>query len=1137
MRIPLFSSIFLITLFQIWFGVNILWVSGKCLADQKSLLLQLKNTVQLKNYSLSTKLVLWNQSADCCSKWGGVKCDKSGRVTDLDLSSETISDGINGSSTLFKLQFLQSVNLANNGFNFTQIPTEFKNLASLTNLNLSNSGFGGQIPIELSQLTSLVNLDLSTLFPENLSLKLENPNLTMFVQNLKQLTQLHLDGVKISAPGYDWGQAISSWLPNLSVLSLTNCNISGPFDSSLSQLQFLSVIRLGQNNLNAPVPEFIADFKNLTGLSLSSCNLTGVFPQKIFGVQTLKNLDLSNNRLLHGSLPDFPQNGSLQNLVLTTTNFSGALPDSIGNLGNLSKMDLASANFTGQIPKSMGKLTQLAYLDFSSNMFTGAVPSLQMSKNLTHIDLSHNNLSGPFSSIQFEGLVNLAYIDLRFNSFTGTIPSSLFGLPSLKKFQLSNNHFDGSLAEIPNASSSMLDTLELSGNKLGGEIPPSFFDLKRLNILSLSSNNLNGTIQLETVQKLVNLTSLDLSYNNLSIETGGNNSGLHSFPQITTLKLASCKLRNFPDLKNQTKMFYLDLSENQIGGEIPNWIWKVGNGSLMYLNLSRNFLENLQEPYVIPSLSVLDLHSNNLRGELPKPPQTATYVDYSSNFFNSSIPVDIGNNLAFVYLFSIANNNLTGTIPISICNASYLQVLDMSNNSLSGFIPLCLIEGSETLGVLNLGKNRLSGNISGMFSENCGLETLDLHDNQLEGKIPESLANCTSLEVLNLGNNQINDMFPCFLNNSTNLRVLVLRSNMFHGGIQCPGVSKSWPNLQIIDIASNNFSGALIPQCFVKWKAMIDDPESEVKHLHFKFLQLNNFYYQDTVTVRNKGLEMELVKILTVFTAIDFSMNRFEGNIPETIGELKALYVLNLSRNALAGSIPSSLGNLKQLGSLDLSVNKLRGTIPTQLASLTFLAFLNLSHNQLTGTIPSGTQFQTFNETSFEGNNGLCGSPLNISCSGSESLPLPSPTSQRKPPGFDWQFIFTGLGFGFGAGLVLAPLMFWKQGRHWWDEQTDKVVIMILPTFGLIYPRCDHSKVEAEENIEEKAQKDAGEFDDDDDDDEEEDEFEERGGRYCVFCSKLDIFRKQAIHNPKCSCHNSTPKASYFSSTFSSYSS
>ncbi|KAM7481287.1 hypothetical protein LguiB_005870 [Lonicera macranthoides] len=947
MRNSVFIPIFIITIITIC-CVSIVPLNAQCLEDQRSLLLQLKNTL-IFNSSFSTKLVQWNHHKDCCL-WEGITCSKAGHVTGLDLNHESIVGGIDNSSSLFSLRFLQSLNLADNDFNYRQIPSAFINLASLTYLNLSYSNFGGQIPIELSQLTRLVTLDLSAFN----NLKLENPNLNMFVQNLTQLTELYLDGVEISAQGYDWGQPISSWLPNLRVLSLSNCNLSGPIDSSLLKLQFLSVIRLDNNNLNAPVPEFLVNFKNLTALYLSSCSLNGALPEKIFHLQTLQILDLSYNSGLNGSLPEFPQNGNLQTLLISNTTISGQLPNSIGNLGMLSTMDLAISNFTGRIPKSM------------------------------------------------------------------------FGLPSLKKLLLSNNHFDGSLPEIPNASSSMLDTLELQGNKLEGEIPSSFFDLKRLNILSLSFNNLNGTIQLENVQKLVNLTTLDLSYNNLSIETGGNHSGLYPFPQFTSLKLASCKLRNFPNLKNQTQMFDLDLSDNQIGGEIPNWIWKVGNGRLWYLNLSHNFLENLQEPYVIPSLAVLDLHSNHLRGKLPLPYGFVGYIDYSSNYFSSSIPVGIGNNIQTVFSFSVANNNLTGTIPISICNASYPRVLDMSNNSLSGPIPLCLIEMSETLGVLNLGKNRLSGNLSGTFKKNCRLQTLDLRDNQLEGKVPESISNCTWLEVLNLGNNQINDTFPCFLNNSTNLRVLVLRSNMFHGGIKCPG-----------------------------WKAMMDNPEPEVKHLQFN-LQLNNFYYMDTVTVRNKGLEMDLVQILTVFTAIDFSMNNFEGNIPETIGELKSLYVLNLSRNALTGSIPSSLGNLKQLGSLDLSVNELIGKIPQELASITFLSALNLSYNKLIGKIPSGNQFTTFAETSFEGNEGLCGLQLNKSCSDiAETVPMFKDKHPHPEDGKKWEFLSAAsVGYVVGLGFVIGPLFFCERWSKWYWKHIDHVVLWIVNQKGYGSRNC-----------------------------------------------------------------------------------
>ena len=49
--------------------------------------------------------------------------------------------------------------------------------------------------------------------------------------------------------------------------------------------------------------------------------------------------------------------------------------------------------------------------------------------------------------------------------------------------------------------------------------------------------------------------------------------------------------------------------------------------------------------------------------------------------------------------------------------------------------------------------------------------------------------------------------------------------------------------------------------------------------------------------------------------------------------------------------------------------------------------------------------------------------------------------------------------------------------------------------------------------------------------DEDEMEGEEFGGRYCVFCSKLNISRKRVIHGPQCTCHNS-PLISDSSSTF-----
>jgi hypothetical protein len=100
------------------------------------------------------------------------------------------------------------------------------------------------------------------------------------------------------------------------VLSLSNCHLSGPIDSSLQNLQSLPIIHLNDNNFSAPTPDFFADFKNLTSLKISYSCFDGKFPEKIFQVPTLRTLDLSYNFLLEGSLPEFPPNGSLQTMML-----------------------------------------------------------------------------------------------------------------------------------------------------------------------------------------------------------------------------------------------------------------------------------------------------------------------------------------------------------------------------------------------------------------------------------------------------------------------------------------------------------------------------------------------------------------------------------------------------------------------------------------------------------------------------------------------------------------------------------------------------------------------------------------------------------------------------------------------------
>ncbi|CAK8574896.1 unnamed protein product [Lathyrus sativus] len=1111
MRITLVSFLsFVFCYYCLYISFQISVVSGKCLDDQQLLLLQLKNNLTFKPEN-SRKLKFWNSSSDCCD-WIGVSCDNKGFVIGLDLSEESISGGFDNASSLFSLQHLQNLNLAANNFN-SPIPSGFDKLVMLNYLNLSYASFMGQIPIEISQLTRLVTLDISSLSSYYLigqGLKLEKPNLQKFLQNLRSIRKLYLDGVDITAQGQEWCNALFP-LRDLQELSMSKCDLSGPLDSSMIKLENLSVIILDGNNFSSPVPETFANFKNLTTLRFAYCGLTGAFPHNIFQIETLSVIDLSFNYNLQGSFPEFPLSRSLHMLKVSNTSFSGSFPYNIGNMRNLSELDLSNCKFNGTLPISLSNLTELRYMDLSFNSFTGSMPSLGMAKNLTHLDLSHNRLSGEIpSSSHFEGLHNLVSIDLRDNSINGSVPSSLFALALLQKIQLSSNQFS-KFDEFKKVSSSVINTLDLSSNNLSGPFPRSIFQLGSLSVLDLSFNRLNGLLQLDDLLQLRNLTALDLSYNNISINVNVVHADQTSFHNISTLNLASCNLKAFPRfLRNKSKLNILDLSNNQIKGKVPNWIWKLQN--LQSLNVSHNRLTNLEGPFknLTSKLIALDLHNNQLQGSIPSFPKLASYLDYSMNKFSSVIPQDLGNYLNFTIFLSLSNNILHGNIPESLCIASNLQVLDISINNISGMIPSCLMTMTQTLVVLNLRMNNLTGTIPDVFPPSCVLRTLDLQKNNLVGQIPKSLVNCSALEVLDLAENNINDIFPCLLKDISTIRVIVLRKNKFYGLIGCPKKNGIWHMLQIVDLAFNNFSGKLPGKCFTTWEAMRSDEnqtDSKVKHVQFQVLQFGQIYYQDSVTVASKGQQLEIVKILTVLTAIDFSSNNFEGEIPKQLFDFKALYVLNMSNNAFSGQISPFIGNLKQLESLDLSNNSLKGEIPIQISSLSFLSFLNLSFNHLSGTIPKGTQIQTFQETSFIGNEKLCGAPLPRICS---SIITSSPTTKSATK-FDWQYISTGIGFGFGAGLVFAPLMIWERGKKWSNDIIDKFLMAVLPLFGLVYTPIGN------DDEDEDTKEDSNMTEDSDDYNEEED-YWSYPRLYCVFCSKFDHNKKKVIHDPNCTC-------------------
>nr|GMC49427.1 receptor-like protein 12 [Ipomoea batatas] len=260
----------------------------------------------------------------------------------------------------------------------------------------------------------------------------------------------------------------------------------------------------------------------------------------------------------------------------------------------------------------------------------------------------------------------------------------------------------------------------------------------------------------------------------------------------------------------------------------------------------------------LTTLIYVDFSYNNFTGSIPhfRCSNNLNYIDLSGNGLTGSLSSKHFGGLSEIVNIDLGSNLLSGRIPPYLFSLPSLQNLVLSNNKFDGQVDEYL--NNLGLGVLNLGNNQITGNIPDSFPSNCALKTLDLGRNVLEGRIPSSLINCSSLEVLNLGSNKIVDTFPCPLKNLSSLRVLVLRSNGFHGNLHCVNANHMWPNLQIIDIASNNFSGEFSSK-LINWKGMIVDEDNTAQsagNIRFEYVRLDNFYYQDKVRMFSSVIVM-----------------------------------------------------------------------------------------------------------------------------------------------------------------------------------------------------------------------------------------------------------------------------------------
>ncbi|KAL6206194.1 hypothetical protein ACLB2K_023443 [Fragaria x ananassa] len=847
-----------------------------------------------------------------------------------------------------------------------------------------DTSLGGNINPSLLSLKKLYSLDLSG----NDFRGLRIPD---FFGKLTSLRYLNLSSASFKGEipptlGVNLSSLAGSWLhdvnmlPSLLELHLFNCQIE-----KLPQSQLRSV-----------------NFTSLLVLDISFNDINSSFPSWFLNLTNLKKLDASGN-------------------------FFGLFPVELANLKSLEDLNLRDNYAQGQIPKVFGRLCSLRILDLSANSFNSGLEEV---------------LNG-FSNCTSYRLESL---DLSMNQIKGELPVALGVLENLKELDLYSNKFYGSIPEfIGNLSS--LETLDISRNHMNGPIHASLGQLSQLVHLDLSWNSWEGILTEVHFQTLTKLESFAISTEQpFSLSLNVAHDWVPPF-KLDSLDIVNCTVGPAFGmwLRSQTELTNLRLTNTGISDSIPEEWFLTISSKLTLVDLSNNQIRG-KLPFHMnsPSLYYIDLNHNEFEGPLPQWSSPASYLDLRSNSFSGPIPSNYDQLLPNLEELSLSDNNLSGSIPPSLCNMSSLRFLILRSNHLSGDFSRAWSMWPYIQNV-DVSYNDLTGNITSSMGVPSSLWVLNLSNNNFTGQIPSSLfQNCTELVSIDLAGNKFTGGIPLPLQTrsplSSNLRRIQLRSNSLSGHI--PNRLCSLQSLHVIDLSRNNFSGT-IPKCLYNLTALTfgNDTHTGDGTLSYFFYDA----YHEATTLTLKGQDLVYNKTLPLVHTIDFSSNHLDGEIPEGISSLIALGTLNLSRNHLTGNIPLKIGNLRWLETLDLSHNHLSGHIPHSLSSLTSLSHLDLSHNNLSGRIPSGNQLQTLNDSSiYESNPSLCGVPLSTLCPGDAAL-APADLGDDDHNDDDdknrkfGMYVSSALGFIIGFWSVCGTLVMKKSWRYAYFRFFDKI--------------------------------------------------------------------------------------------------
>ncbi|KAL4618782.1 hypothetical protein ACB092_06G034800 [Castanea dentata] len=816
------------------------------------------------------------------------------------------------------------------------------------------------------------------------------------------------------------------------IQSYSKSMFGGKINPSLLDLKHLFYLDLSYNYFGLiPIPKFLGSMKSLRYLNLFGAGFGELIPPQIGNLSNLHYLNLGgfgynflsvNNLQWLSSLP------LLQVLDLSGVDLSQAsdLLQVTNKITSLSELWLSHCSLGSIPPTSNSNFSSLATLDLSFNIFENAlIPSWVFGyQNLVALNLSANGFQGPIP-IGLQNMTSLKHLDLSANNFTSSIPKvlemydaqlsghlteELGQFQNLTKLSLEGNSIWGPIP-ISIGKLSSLRFLDLSNNQFNGTLPQSFGGLSKLEYVFIGGNMLEGVVSETHFANLRRLKGLSTTPTRLTLKVSPN--WIPPF-QVVILGLGSWILGpNFPLwICSQKRVWSLDISNTNVKDAIPPLFWNMSS-QFNYLNLSHN----------------------HFYGEIPNIPVTlypSSVIDMSSNSFNGSLPL-ISSNVSFL---DLSNNLLSGSISHFLCykknEPKQMELLNLGKNRLSGNISYCW-ENWQKLLVLSLGNNDFTGSIPASIERLSLLKSLHLSNNKISGKLLHFLKNCTDLEIIDISENKFSGIIPSWIGQRhSSLIILNLRSNNFQGPI--PKQLCALTSLQILDLSHNKLFGSM-PGCVNNFTAMASTPHNILQDLFVVDGDSVDFERANLVI---KGQVLEYTTNLGLLRTIDLSKNHLSGEIPKEVTSLQGLQSLNLSFNNLTGRIPENIGAMGSLESLDFSENQLSGHIPPSMSKLSFLSKLNLSMNNLSGRIPSSTQLQSLSASSFIGNK-LYGPPLTDNYTINYAKPDTEDKGSSGGREVDWFYVGMALGFVVGFWVVWGPLLMNRKWRIMYFQSLDRM--------------------------------------------------------------------------------------------------